>query len=184
MSFVSYRCFGDEKLKKPALLKGLSPIKQFELMRKKLDVYDLGNGDLVLYFGTLFSKPASFPDKEDMALPTSVLAKKYYLSKGKFKSFIYPDAWCTIYNRNEGYVLVNGLKKCFNDLYCINVASISERVYLCLKELSTKNNGFLRLDVVPVDMDSAEYYRLCENLAHWLYMTERDKVSFYKNKKQ
>ena len=176
VSLLCYRCFGDDKLPKPKLLKGLKPIKQFELIRKKIDVYDLGNGDLVLYFRTLFSKLASFPDKEDMQLPTSALADKYNLGKNNFKSFVYPDAWCTIYNRNEGYVLVKGLVACFKELYCLTVTSISEKVYSCLRELSTKDYRFLTLGFTPVGADSADYYRLCEDLVHWLYITERNNI--------
>ncbi len=74
---LSYRCYGDAKISKPKVLKGLKPITSFDLLKKKVNVYDLGNGDLVLHFGTLFSKYASFPDEEDMQLPTSALAKKY-----------------------------------------------------------------------------------------------------------
>ena len=180
MSLIVYRCFGDEKLKKPKLLKGLKPIKQFELIRKKIDVYDLGNGDLVLYFRTLFSKLASFPDEEDMQLPTSALADKYNLGKKNFKSFVYPDAWCTIYNRNEGYILVKGLVACFKELYCLDVASISEKVYSCLRELSTKDCRFLTLGFTPIGADSSDYYRLCEDLVHWSYITERNKIEFNK----
>lgn len=179
MSFIAYRCFGDEKLKKPSLLKGLNPIKQFDFIGKKVNVFDLGNGDLVLYFGTLFSKIASFPDKEDMNMPTSALAAKYperFNRRSGFKSFIYPDAWCKIYNRNEGYILVKGLLACFKELYCINVASISEKVYSCIRELSTKDCRFMTLSIVPTGADSADYYRLCEDLVHWLYITERNKV--------
>lgn len=179
-TLVAYRCFGDDKIKKPSLLKGLKPVKQFDLIGKKVNVFDLGNGDLVLYFGTLFSKIASFPDSEDIALPTSVLAKKYNFNKGNFKSFTYPDAWCTIYDRNEGYILVKGLLSCFKELYCLDVASISEKVYSCLRGLSTKDCRFMTLSIVPTGADSADYYRLCEDLVNWLYITERNKVEFNK----
>lgn len=176
VSFVAYRCYGEEKLKKPSLLKRLKPIKQFDLRGKKVNVFDLGNGDLVLYFGTLFSKLASFPDREDMTMPTSALAKKYNFNKGSFKSFTYPDAWCTIYNRNEGYVLVNGLTECFKELYGIHLALISERLYNSVIELSTKDIRFMTLDEVPLDEDSVAYYRLCEDIVHWLYTERRNKV--------
>ena len=177
-SLLCYRCFGDDKLPKPKLLKRLKPVKQFDLIGKKVNVFDLGNGDLVLYFGTLFSKLASFPDKEDMALPVSVLAKKYNFNKRNFKSFVYPDAWCTIYNRNDGYILLKGLLSCFKELYCLDVASISEKVYSCIRGLSTKDCRFMTLGIVPTGADSADYYRLCEDLVHWLYITERNKIEF------
>ena len=172
-TLVAYRCFGDEKIKKPSLLKGLKAVKQFDLIGKKVNVFDLGNGDLVLYFGTLFSKLASFPDEEDMTLPTSALARKYNFNKGSYKNFIYPDAWCTIYNRNEGYVLVTGLTKCFEETYGIHIPSITDKLYLCLRDISTKDVGFLRLGIEPIGADSADYYRLCSDIIEWLYKENR-----------
>ena len=172
-TLVAYRCFGDEKIKKPSLLKGLKAVKQFDLIGKKVNVFDLGNGDLVLYFGTLFSKLASFPDEEGMTLPTSALARKYNFNKGSYKNFIYPDAWCTIYNRNEGYVLVTGLTKCFEETYGIHIPSITDKLYLCLRDISTKDVGFLRLGIEPIGADSADYYRLCSDIIEWLYKENR-----------
>ena len=172
-TLVAYRCFGDEKIKKPSLLKGLKAVKQFDLIGKKVNVFDLGNGDLVLYFGTLFSKLASFPDEEDMTLPTSALARKHNFNKGSYKNFIYPDAWCTIYNRNEGYVLVTGLTKCFEETYGIHIPSITDKLYLCLRDISTKDVGFLRLGIEPIGADSADYYRLCSDIIEWLYKENR-----------
>lgn len=176
-SLIAYRCYGDDKLKKPAILKGLKPVKAFDLIGKKVNVFDLGNGDLVLYFGTLFSKLSTFPDKADMNLPTSALAAKYpekFNRKSGFKNFVYPDAWCTIYDRNEGYVLVNGLTDCFKELCCINVARIAAYLYEAIRSLSTKDCRFLTLSVIPTGADSSDYYRLCGDLVEWLY-TERRK---------
>ena len=180
VSLLCYRCFGDNKLPKPKLLKGLKPIKQFELIRKKIDVYDLGNGGLVLYFRTLFSKLASFPDEEDMQLPASALADKYNLGKKNFKSFVYPDAWCTIYNRNEGYISIKGLSTCLTELYGIHLPSIVDKVYSGIRTLSLKDARFKALGLEPTSADSADYYRLCEDLVHWLYITERNKIEFNK----
>ena len=172
-TLVAYRCFGDDKLKKPSLLKGLKAVKKFDLIGKKVNVFDLGNGDLVLYFETLFSKLASFPDKEDMTLPTSVLAKKYNFNKGSFKSFVYPDAWCTIYNRNEGYIMVYGLMECFKELYGIHLPSISDKVYSCIRELSLKDCRFLNLGATPIGGDSCDYSRLCTDLVEWMYLRRK-----------
>lgn len=174
---LEYRCYGDDKIKKPKILKGLKAIKSFDLIGKKVNVFDLGNGDLVLYFGTLFSTYASFPDKEDMNLPTSALAAKYEWNKRSFKNFCYPDAWCTIYNRNEGYILVKGLKTCFDELYCINVASISEKLYECIRNLSLKDSRFFMLRLVPTDDESANYSRLCEDIVTWLYIEKRNLIT-------
>lgn len=172
-SLLDYRCYGQEKIKKPKVLKGLKSTKSFELLGKKVNVFEVADGSLVLYFGTLFSKLASFPDEEDMTLPTSALARKYNFNKGSYKNFIYPDAWCTIYNRNEGYVLVTGLTKCFEETYGIHIPSITDKLYLCLRDLSTKDVGFLRLGIEPIGADSADYYRLCSDIIEWLYKENR-----------
>lgn len=171
---LSYRCFGEPKLSKPKILKGLKPIKSFDLIKKKVNVFDLGNGELVLYFGTLFSKLASFPEKEDMTLPTSALAEKYQFNKGSYKNFIYPDAWCSIYDRNEGYILVKGILACFNELYCINLPIISNKLYSCIRGLSMKDSRFLHLGLVPIGADSCDYSRLCDDIVHWLYKEKRN----------
>lgn len=179
VSMLCYRCFGDDKLPKPKLLKGLKPIKSFDLIGKKVNVYDIGKGDLVLYFGTLFSKIASFPKEEDMALPTSVLAKKYNFKKGSYKNFTYPDAWCTIYNRNEGYIIIKRLSACFIELYGIHLPSIVDKVYSSIRTLSLKDTRFMVLGLEPTDADSAEYYRFCNDFVGWLYKC-RNKVEFNK----
>ena len=166
---LTYRCFGEPKLSKPKILKGLKSIASFVFKKKKVNVYDLGNGELVLYFGTLFSKLASFPDVEDMVLPASVLADKYNFNTRSFKSFIYPDAWCTIYNRNEGYILIKGILGCFNELYCIDLPIISEKLYSCIRDLSLKDSRFMTLGLIPTGADSCDYSRLCEDIVHWLY---------------
>ena len=168
---LSYRCFGEPKLSKPKILKGLKPIKSFDLIKKKVNVFNLGNGELVLHFGTLFSKLASFPEKEDMTLPTSVLAEKYQFNKHSYKNFIYPDAWCTIYDRNEGYILVKGILACFNELYCINLPNISRRLYSCIRDLSVKDSRFMALGLEPIGADSCDYSRLCDDIVQWLYKT-------------
>lgn len=181
---VSYRCYGEEKLKKPSVLKGLKSIKSFDLIGKKVNVFDIGNGDLVLYFGTLFSKLSTFPDREDMNMPTSALAAKYpekFNRKSGFNRFVYPDAWCTIYDRNEGYILVSGLMDCFKELCCIDVARIAAYLYSTIRDLSTKDSRFLTLSVIPTGADSSDYYRFCGDLVDWIYIEERNKVEFNKD---
>lgn len=170
---LSYRCFGDAKIAKPKELKGLKHVKEFAFKGKKVKVFHTVGDNIVLYFGTLFSKIASFPDKEDMALPTSALAAKYHFGKGSYKSFVYPDAWCTIYNRNEGYILVKGLLECFRDTFALHVGNISAKLYSCLRECSLKDSRFLSLGLDPLDMESADHARLCDDIVHWLYIARK-----------
>ena len=174
IEMLCYRCFGDDKLPKPKLLKGLKPTKSFELIGKKVNVYDIGNGNYVLHFATLFSKLASFPSIDDATLPTSVLAKKYNFNKSSYKNFIYPDAWCTIYNRNEGYITIKGLSTCFTELYGIHLPSIVDKVYQGLRTLSLKDARFMVLGLEPTGADSADYYRFCTDLVEWLYKCRKD----------
>lgn len=177
---LTYRCFGDANIAKPKELKGLKHVKEFAFKGKKVKVFHTVGDNIVLHFGTLFSKIASFPDEADMALPTSVLAAKYHFNKGSYKSFVYPDAWCTIYERNEGYIVVQGLLECFRDTFALHVSSISSKLYSCLRECSLQDSRFLSLRLDPLDMESADYYRLCEDLVHWLYIAARNRVKFNK----
>lgn len=172
---LAYRCFGDAKIAKPKELKGLKHVKEFAFKGKKVKVFHTVGDNIVLYFGTLYSKIASFPDKEDMALPTSVLAAKYHFSKGSYKNFVYPDAWCTIYERNEGYIVIEGLLECFRDTFALHVSSISAKLYSCLRECSMKDCRFLLLGLDPLDTESADYARLCDDIVHWLYKS-KDKI--------
>lgn len=170
---LAYRCFGDAKIAKPKELKGLKHVKEFAFKGKKVKVFHTVGDNIVLYFGTLFSKFASFPDEADMALPTSVLAAKYHFNKGSYKNFVYPDAWCTIYNRNEGYIVIEGLLECFRDTFALHVSSISAKLYSCLRECSMKDSRFLLLGLDPTDTESADYARLCDDIVHWLYIARK-----------
>lgn len=172
-SLLEYRCYGDNKLKKPKELKGLKPIKSFNLIGKKVDVYSIGNREMVLHFKTLFSKLATFKDAEDMQLPTSALARKYNFNKGSYKTFIYPDAWCTIYNCNEGYILITGLVECFADLFALHISPIKDKLYEQLRCLSCKDYRFKTLQLTPIGADSCDYCRLCSDLVDWLYISRR-----------
>lgn len=181
MEFLQYRCYGDAKMAKPKILKGLNPVKTFgrafgnNKTCRKLHVYDIGRGSLCLYFGSLFSRYHAFPEAIDAELPSSVLARKYDLGRNINGHFVYADAWCTIYDRNEGYVIINGLVACFNELFGIHISPIVERVYSCLRDLSLKDYRFMSLRMQPVDMDSAMYFRVCSDLVEWMYIDHKNK---------
>lgn len=181
MELLQYRCYGDAKMAKPKILKGMKPVKTFDRAFgnnktcRKLHVYDIGGGSLCLYFGSLFSRYHAFPEAIDAELPSSVLARKYDLGRNINGHFVYADAWCTIYDRNEGYVIINGLVACFNELFGIHISPIVERVYSCLRDLSLKDYRFMSLRMQPVDMDSAMYFRVCSDLVEWMYIDHKNK---------
>ena len=109
---LSYRVYGKPKIHKPNILRGLNPKWKFKCLEKPANVYGLEGDTFVIYFGALFCKLMSFQSPEDISLPTSALAAKYPERLGNRSfgmKFIYPDAWCTVYERNEGYVSVIGL---------------------------------------------------------------------------
>lgn len=184
MEFLQYRCYGDAKMAKPKILKGLKPIKTFDRAfgghktARKVHVYDIGDGNLCIYFGSLFSSLMGFPERIDAELPTSVLAKKYNLGRNMGNKFVYPDAWCTIYERNEGYFIVKGLVRCFDDLFGINIGPIIEKLYSCLRGLSLKDDRFMPLQTHPIDRDSAVNFRICSDLVEWMYIDHKNKFSW------
>ena len=178
MELLQYRCYGDARLAKPKMLKGMKPVKTFDAFglksTKKAAVYDIGNGNICLYMGSMFSRYMTFPEEKDMELPSSVLARKYGLSRKAGNKFVYPDAWCTMYRRNDGYVLIKGLVRCFDDLYCIRIQPIIDRLYECLFRLSLEDGRFMPLQDIPSDRDSLMYYRMCSDLAVWIYEQRRE----------
>lgn len=77
LSFESYRYYGEEKLKRPLILKGKKAVWELPIIKRKCKVFELEDGSLVLHMGELFCKQMTFPDAKDMKLPFSALAKKY-----------------------------------------------------------------------------------------------------------
>lgn len=163
MELVSYRLYGQPKLKKPAILKGLKPVDKIRIIGKHCAVYELENRDVVLHMGELFCKETTFPDKEDMALPASALAAKYNLNR-KFRGFIYPDAWCRWLNLNEGYILVKGLRDCFRDLFGLKIGPIEDKLFDEMRRLSMTDDGFSPLGID--DDDGAAYRRVIQDLIY------------------
>ena len=66
---LDYRCYGEAKLKRPAVLKGLKAVWELPIIKKHCKVYELTDGAIVLYMGELFCKQMGFPEVEDMTLP-------------------------------------------------------------------------------------------------------------------
>lgn len=178
VSFDSYRCYGEEKLKRPLILKGLKAVWELPIIKRKCKVFELEDGSLVLHMGELFCKQMTFHDAKDMELPFSALAKKYpgRLSKKSVKGFIYADAWCTVYERNEGYIRVEGLREAMQDTFGLRLGPIYDAVYDGLRSLSLRDARFLSLGLTGGEgADSADYRRFCEDLVAHYFVFERDK---------
>lgn len=177
ITLLAYRCYGEEKLKKPTCLKGLKPAWEMPIIKKKCQVYELASGSLVLYMGELFCKQMSFPDAEDMTMPFSALARKYpdNLSRKSVKGFIYADAWCNIYERNEGYIYISGLREAMSDVFRLKVGPLYTALYNGIRTLSLCDYRFLKLGMYGCEgADSADYSRLCENIVNHYFILARD----------
>ena len=119
-----------------------------------------------------------FPDTEDMSLPTIALANKYPESfiRKSVKGFVYADAWCTIYARNEGYIRIKGLREALSDIFRLKLGPIYDAVYDGLRSLSLRDARFLHLGLTGSEgADSAAYLRFCETLVGHYFVLERDK---------
>lgn len=184
--FVAYRVYGQPKLSKPKLLKGLKPEWKQDVCRKPAHIYSLADGSFVIYFGALFCKPMLFPDPKDMALPTCALVAKYperFEGNGKraFKSFVYADAWCPIYERNEGYVRVSGLKERMDSLFCVYPPKVAYELFDKFSALSLKDKGFASI-YNENDMLAAEYRRFIDDFVFKLFDDARKKsLNFFQN---
>ena len=176
--FLAYRVYGDPKLPKPKELKGMKPAWKCELMKKPVRIYEMPDGSLVVYFGNLFSRPMAFPDPKDMALPTSAIVAKYpeRFENGRknFKGFVYADAWCPIYERNEGYVVFEGLRERCADTFDCYTPRLSADIFDQFRKLSLDSKGFI--DIANHDDDiAANYRRFIEDLVSRYYCESRQR---------
>ena len=175
LTLTAYRICGEAKLKRPAILKGLKPAWELPVIGKRCKVYELADGRLVLHMGELFCKLMAFPDREDMTLPYSALKAKYpeRLNRAGRDRFVYADGWCTIYGRNEGYVLVEGLRE--NIAIEASLVSMWDGMYKRMRELSVSDKRFLSLGEEGCeDRDSACYRRMCEDIVCHYFVEYRD----------
>ena len=183
-TLLDYRCCGEDKLKRPEVLKGLKAVWELPIIKKHCKVYELTDGAIVLYMGELFCKQMGFPEVEDMTLPLSALAKKYpeLLSKKRVKGFVYADAWCTIYERNEGYIRVEGLREAMSDIFRLKIGPIQDALYRAVRDLSLKDYRFLRLGIYGCEgADSADYRRMCDDIVDHYYIVTKKILEEKKN---
>lgn len=171
-SLLEYRVYGQPKIHKPKCLKGLKPVLKLRCMQKPVNVYEMEIGDVVVYYGTLFSRPMSFPDAEDMSMPFEALKAKYpsLLANAKrVKGFCYADAWCPIFERNEGWVRFENLALMFeppcSSLY---FPRVQFELFEEFRKLSLLDKGFC--DIANYDdMCAAAYRRCMDDIVLWLW---------------
>ena len=176
--FVEYRVYGQPKLKKPKCLKGLDVAWKHRIIGKEAKVYELPDGALVVYLGELFCKQTTFPERIDGMLPASVLQKKYphMFERRGFKSFVYPDAWCTFFDRNDGYVRIDGVreavKECLTPMSGVQLGPCMAELSRAFAELSKESAGFNHLEWT--DGEFAPYARVLDDIIGHYFVAARD----------
>lgn len=161
-----YRVWGQPKIHKPSILKGISPTITMLFRKRKNKVYILDT-DVYIYFFDLFSRPHGFPKEEDMALPLSALQKKYpdyFKGVTKKEKFIYADTWATILDRNEGYVKFMGLITAIKE--CDYIPKLSYDLTSEFCELSKLNPLFEVNDFIRLHGSYADYYRFINDMIY------------------
>lgn len=165
---LSYRCFGDAKISRPKILKGLKPAAKFRIIGKDAQLFLPDDYSVVVYFPELFCKYLPLPADEDYGLPTCALQKKYpwYPRKKSKDRFVYADGWCKAFRRNEGYVRFTGLY--FACISCdrLYIPMIQGQCYKAIEELSWKDNRFYRLD--GTCEQSMAYMRVASDIVSWI----------------
>lgn len=173
---LEYRVYGSPKIHKPKCLKGMKPVLKLRCMKKPVDVYELGDGNVVVYFGSLFSRLMGFPEPIDMMLPYEAVKAKYpeRLANAKgAKGFVYHDAWCTIYERNEGYVRIEGLIERLGDGFGVYFPQVETELFEDFRRLSLLDKGFCDIAAYD-DMCAAEYRRCIEDIVQWFWQRARE----------
>lgn len=180
--FLSYRCFGDAKIARPKILKGLKPVAKFRIIGKDAQMFLPDDGSVVVYFPEMFCKYVTVPKSEDADLPTSALQRKYpwYPRKKSGDRFVYADGWCKAFRRNEGYVRLTGLREQFACVPCDwpFTPMVAGEVYRCIEGLSEKDNRFYRLN--GTCEQSMAYMRVASDIVNWI--ARQAKENFQKGK--
>lgn len=172
---VVCRIYGQPKIHKPKELRRCKPAFSMTLNAsgRKNHIFLL-EGDVYVYFFDLFSREHGFPDPEDMALPYPALREKYpdELHKGSRDKFCYADSWPTILDRNEGYVCFPGLVEAIRQADYL--PALTGELFRSFCELSHRDSGFCPIRE-QMDMRSADYYRLLNDLTGTIYRMIKDR---------
>lgn len=110
----SFRKYGESKLSKPKVLKGIKQSFSVKYLKSKCQVF-IKDSNVWIKHRDYFS-PSMLLPSEDSGTPMEYLIKKY-VGKDRNKKFIYGDAWGDIVLRQEAWLkienLVNVVKKVF-----------------------------------------------------------------------
>jgi hypothetical protein len=153
---VSYRLYGQPKLKKPSELKGIKQGFSMSFIpgKCKCQCFVKGN-DLWIKHRDFFSACHRPSDLNDIGTPLSYRCQKYFnADKSYLDKFVYPDSWGEIVLRNEAWIVFRNIKQAAIRNSHIELSCTLKNTFLNTKLL--KNLGMSCLD---------EYWdRFLENL--------------------
>lgn len=101
----SQRYYGEPKLKKPEVLRGLSKLGTVKFNPKCSCPVFIQGKDIWIKHRDWFS-PSFRSPVEDLGAPLSVTLKKYF-DKTRSEKFNYPDCWGDIVLRSEAWIVIH-----------------------------------------------------------------------------
>lgn len=109
LSIIQARKYGEPKLNKPKVLKGLKGTSIDFIPGKCKFQYFKTDEDLYILCRDFFS-PIFRPPVEDVGMPLEAILKKHFNVNKKSKSFVYPDTWGSVVLRNEAWLKLENYK--------------------------------------------------------------------------
>ncbi len=148
VTLISHRLYGQPKITRPKEIKGAEEFFSGYIRQKAKSSCYLSGNVVYIKCRDLFSLEMSFPEPIDASLPLSALAKKYperFGGRNISNRFVYPDAWCRIIARNEGYIKIEGLVEAVKAEYmslCFQTPTIMQIAdYIVSQMLDFECNG-------------------------------------------
>lgn len=106
-NLVSFRRYGEPKLEKPSILKGIKGFSVDFIQKKCACQCFIKDNDIYIkhrdYFSPVIDKP------EDFGKSLNYRIEKYGLDVAKKGSFIYDDCWGSIIGRQEAWIYLKGI---------------------------------------------------------------------------
>lgn len=158
LSIISSRKYGEPKLSKPPVLKGIKPVSiDFIPSKCKFQCY-AKDGTAYIFCNDFFS-PVFCPPAEDRGKPLSYIIEKYFGTTRSFKNFVYPDSWGSVVLRSQAYISISNIFS-FITVYSKATEQI-DAFYNFVR------NEFIKFGyVIPAD----DYYWrfFCEKFLEWI----------------
>lgn len=147
---ISFRKWGEPKLIKPTILKGIKGFSIDWIPKKCTCQYFIKDNDIYIKHRDYFSP--SYCRPEDIGTPLSYRIKKYNIKSGYKDNFIYPDSWGDIILRQEAWLQIKNVIPLLN---IFNYNQVS-------KMIVDKMEQYLKFSL---DLEWERFYeKICKNV--------------------